>query len=645
MITIVGIVAVVALVIMMQSENEVIENEALNKPMQSTEPNECKFETAEYAHLNDIQLYWLCESNMDFTYGFVPNEMNSIYYDSSSGGLNSHGFRGPEFTSEKPDGVYRIFLVGGSTIFGAGALPDDTVWSNLQELYNEAGIENVEVINAGINYGWSKLEIGLIENRLINYEPDLLIVYDGWNDAVHGTYSEPEIEWRDNWIETCDSNSAKNIDTIIALQPVLGSSNRTPTDQEFEIWNQRNNSNVRLLDLLALYSKQLPEISQHCNLAVDMRGVFDVVHEPIYWDEGHVGKLGNEIVGNKFFELSLPFVTENHKEILSKMDLGIDLEDNTSEISAKNDFRGKLMHGDDFSGQNLNNALFLFSTLNDVNFSNANLENTDFRFAKLYNVDFNGANLKNAKFPRSYIENSDFTNADLSNSYMIGVGMHGGSLENANLENANFASSDLTYINLKNANLNYVNFKHAIIKHVDYKNTVITNAKFNGALLQNTNFDGRDFSSTSISGTSHQPTLFVSSTLDNAKFNNVDLNNVQVNLVFNGTRLSLPNSLINTDFTGATVTTFIVSLFTDYTDYILEQSYIDENYVNFSNANLSGLDLSNKNLSMILFTGADLSGTNLSGANLSGADLTNANLSGADLTNAKLDCIGNIICN
>ena len=38
--------------------------------------------------------------------------------------INSYGFRGPEITIEKPDNVYRIFFIGGSTAFGQIASSD-----------------------------------------------------------------------------------------------------------------------------------------------------------------------------------------------------------------------------------------------------------------------------------------------------------------------------------------------------------------------------------------------------------------------------------------------------------------------------------------------------------------------------------------
>ena len=62
--------------------------------------------------------------------------------------INSDGFRGSELET---DYTYRVFVIGGSTVFGAG-LPSDefTIPSKLEKLLNEQ--ENkTEVINAGIS--------------------------------------------------------------------------------------------------------------------------------------------------------------------------------------------------------------------------------------------------------------------------------------------------------------------------------------------------------------------------------------------------------------------------------------------------------------------------------------------------------------
>ena len=53
----------------------------------------------------------------------IPNQQ------SNSVTINSLGFRGGEFSPEKPDDVYRIFMLGGSTMFGYGATSDETTIS------------------------------------------------------------------------------------------------------------------------------------------------------------------------------------------------------------------------------------------------------------------------------------------------------------------------------------------------------------------------------------------------------------------------------------------------------------------------------------------------------------------------------------
>ena len=39
--------------------------------------------------------------------------------------INALGFRGSDFSEIKPPNTYRIFMIGGSTMFGAGATSDE----------------------------------------------------------------------------------------------------------------------------------------------------------------------------------------------------------------------------------------------------------------------------------------------------------------------------------------------------------------------------------------------------------------------------------------------------------------------------------------------------------------------------------------
>ncbi len=125
--------------------------------------------------------------------------------------INSHGFRGTEIGIEKPENTYRIFGVGGSTMMGSGSLSDvTTITGFLQNEFDKQTLQyDVEVINAGLSGAWSHTEINLIKTKLLKFNPDLFIIYDGWNDANVGGWTEnndnaKEVvsKWVSRWTET-----------------------------------------------------------------------------------------------------------------------------------------------------------------------------------------------------------------------------------------------------------------------------------------------------------------------------------------------------------------------------------------------------------------------------------------------------------
>lgn len=100
--------------------------------------------------------------------------------------INSLGYRGKETTVEKPPHVFRIVCLGGSTTFGLGE-PDETqtypelLEKRLNELY--PGGPHFEVINAGTP-GWSSAESLInLHFRVLELNPDMVILYDGINDT------------------------------------------------------------------------------------------------------------------------------------------------------------------------------------------------------------------------------------------------------------------------------------------------------------------------------------------------------------------------------------------------------------------------------------------------------------------------------
>ncbi len=68
--------------------------------------------------------------------------------------------------------------------------------------------------------------------------------------------------------------------------------------------------------------------------------------------------------------------------------------------------------GWDFSGQNLTNAYFIYSTLDGADLSQANLTNANFSGSMLTGADLSQANLTNANFGNSALTSADLTGAD-----------------------------------------------------------------------------------------------------------------------------------------------------------------------------------------------------------------------------------------
>lgn len=99
---------------------------------------------------------------------------------------NSLGFRtSKEVVMPKPKGVFRVFVIGGSTVYGG--FNDKWIMSSYLEKELSAFIPNVEVINAGVVGYASESELILLETKVLDLDPDLVVVFDGRNDIYYST--------------------------------------------------------------------------------------------------------------------------------------------------------------------------------------------------------------------------------------------------------------------------------------------------------------------------------------------------------------------------------------------------------------------------------------------------------------------------
>jgi lysophospholipase L1-like esterase len=96
---------------------------------------------------------------------------------------NALGFRGAELSREKPAGVYRIVLLGGSSTYDTEIADDRATFAARLEDELRREHAGVEVINAGVG-GYNTWESLInFQFRVLDLEPDLAVVYHATNDV------------------------------------------------------------------------------------------------------------------------------------------------------------------------------------------------------------------------------------------------------------------------------------------------------------------------------------------------------------------------------------------------------------------------------------------------------------------------------
>ncbi len=335
--------------------------------------NPCIFITSNiYPDLDYATQKQICNDYRDIAYltginlHYIPNQHTSTV------NINNFGMRGPDIIQDKPNDIYRIFVIGGSTLYGSGSTSDTTTIPGfLQEQFINSGInQKIQVINAGIEGSTSIEEVVRIKNDLVNFDPDMIVIYHGTNDARldwerysnldtfvptfekkvlvffqqylpeyktpvlalylinrimldttndNGTYepyfkSEHMVErtalWHDRIKGACEFGNEKGYKTIVLLQPVLGTGNKPLTEYEqnflITLSGEESSKNYNT------FANGLVGLDNSCHTVKDLRNIFDNVPEFIYFDNAHMTDYGNNIVSENIFKILKPIVLEGN---------------------------------------------------------------------------------------------------------------------------------------------------------------------------------------------------------------------------------------------------------------------------------------------------------------------------------------------
>ena len=341
-----------------------------------------------YSGVVDMQLqckfidHELFKHNSYFEKKSLCDEYSTIGYDRSDViqtllpkegkhlNINEDGFRGEELDLQ--DNNYNIFFLGGSTTFGVISSNDFfTIPALLEKKFTDDGL-NIKVINAGIPNSNSRDERYYFEKYIIQYSPNMVIMYDGWNDMVpledDLTYAEfTNQPYYINHMTPIDNITNTGILTFLAkidyktglgvaksVSNLIHDTNIKKLDNfsqehlleieerlqdnwsnECKLGQKNNITMINILQpILGTGNRTLTEFESFsevefynpylwkfklnnekyapCESIYDLRNVFDSVgNMPIFFDNGHTTDFGNKIIAEKIYEKILPTVLED----------------------------------------------------------------------------------------------------------------------------------------------------------------------------------------------------------------------------------------------------------------------------------------------------------------------------------------------
>ena len=107
--------------------------------------------------------------------------------------FNSQGYRGKEISTEKKPGEFRIFAIGDSNTLGWYGDNGPNWPTYLQELLVKK--KGTTVVNAGV-YGYSSFQGLRRFKEALSFQPDMVLISFGCNDAMRVTESDADFDSR-----------------------------------------------------------------------------------------------------------------------------------------------------------------------------------------------------------------------------------------------------------------------------------------------------------------------------------------------------------------------------------------------------------------------------------------------------------------
>jgi lysophospholipase L1-like esterase len=118
----------------------------------------------------------------EIRYVMAPSQKGWI--DDGATTVNSLGFRGAEVAVPKPQGRFRVVIIGDSLTLGWGVADDETFAARLERLLHEQFPgRDLDVINLGVGGYDTRQEVTLLARHTSRLQPDLVLVGFYSNDV------------------------------------------------------------------------------------------------------------------------------------------------------------------------------------------------------------------------------------------------------------------------------------------------------------------------------------------------------------------------------------------------------------------------------------------------------------------------------
>ncbi|NIT61854.1 MAG: hypothetical protein GWN00_38335 [Aliifodinibius sp.] len=142
-----------------------------------------------------IREYIETQHEPNLFYRFYSEPGLSGMDDSTRFTTNNLGFRGPYLERPKTSNEYRVFMVGGSTT-ECIRLDDSLAITYLLQEYLNSHIDDsisIKVYNAGKSGDKTYDHLAMLVHRIMHLEPDLIIIFCGFNDLTAAAYNKDYI--------------------------------------------------------------------------------------------------------------------------------------------------------------------------------------------------------------------------------------------------------------------------------------------------------------------------------------------------------------------------------------------------------------------------------------------------------------------